>query len=232
MITVALLSQKGGALKTTLSVSLACAGMEAGKDALLIDLDPQATACKWGDRREAESPIVIDAQPARLANALQKAKEGGIQLAVIDTPPRSADAALAAAKLADIIVLPCRPQMYDLETIPSTLELVTTARSGRSPIPVLAVLTAVPSQGNRHDQARQAIESLGVQVCPQTIGQRAAFGDAGALGLSVLELDPKSRASEEVRRVYLEILLLLGIEGISQSAKPDRSKRVNATAAT
>jgi chromosome partitioning protein len=224
MITVALLSQKGGALKTTLSISLACAGVEAGKETLLIDLDPQATACKWGDRRQAEAPIVIDAQPARLANALQKAKEGGIQLAVIDTPPRSADAALAAAKLADVIVLPCRPQMYDLETIPNTLELVATARSGKGALPMMAVLTAVPAQGSRHEQAKQAIEGLGVAVCPQTIGQRAAFGDAGALGMSVLELDGKSRASEEVRQVYLEIMRLVGNGAPSPSAKPEMSE--------
>ena len=230
MIIVALLSQKGGALKTSLSISIACAGVEAGKETLLVDLDPQATACKWGDRRKAESPIVIDAQPARLANALQKAREGGIQLAVIDTPPRSADAALAAAKLADLIVLPCRPQMYDLETIPNTVELVATARAGKGKLPMVAVLTAVPSQGTRHEQAREAIEGLGVAVCPQTIGQRAAFGDAGALGLSVLEHDPKSRASEEVRQVYLEIMRLLGTEPPSQSSKPDVSKRAKAKA--
>lgn len=230
MITVALLSQKGGALKTTLSTSLACAGVEAGKDTLLIDLDPQATACKWGDRRKAEAPIVIDAQPARLANALQKAKEGGIKLAVIDTPPRSADAALAAAKLADVIVLPCRPQMYDLETIPNTLELVATARSGKRAVPMMAVLTAVPSQGSRHEQARQAIENLGVSVCPQTIGQRAAFGDAGALGLSVLELDIKSRAAEEVRKVYLEIMRLVGDAPLREEAEPTTSKHAKARA--
>jgi chromosome partitioning protein len=230
MIIVALLSQKGGALKTTLSTSLACAGVEAGKDTLLIDLDPQATACKWSDRRKAEAPIVIDAQPARLANALQKAREGGITLAVIDTPPRSADAALAAAKLADIIVLPCRPQMYDLETIPNTLELVATARSGKEPVPMMAVLTAVPSQGSRHEQARQAIENLGVSVCPQTIGQRAAFGDAGALGLSVLELDGKSRASEEVRQVYLEIMSLVGDAPLRKEGKPTVRKSSKAKA--
>lgn len=224
MITVALLSQKGGALKTTLSISLACAGVEAGKETLLIDLDPQATACKWGDRRKAESPIVLDAQPARLVNALQKAKEGGIQLAVIDTPPRSADAALAAAKLADVIVLPCRPQMYDLETIPNTLELVATARTGKGALPLIAVLTAVPAQGSRHEQARQAIENLGVTVSAHTIGQRAAFGDAGALGMSVLELDPKSRASDEVRQVYLEVMRLVGIDASSQTAKADTSE--------
>lgn len=228
MITVALLSQKGGALKTSLSISLACAGVEAGKDTLLVDLDPQATACKWGDRRQAEAPIVIDAQPARLANALQKAREGGIKLVVIDTPPRSADAALSAAKLANLIVLPCRPQLYDLETIPNTLELVATARTGKGEMPLVAVLTAVPAQGNRHEQAKRAIEGLGVKVCPHSIGQRAAFGDAGALGLSVLEHDPKSRAATEVRQVYLELMRLVGDPASMQAEKPARSQRAKA----
>jgi cellulose biosynthesis protein BcsQ len=84
---------------------------------------------------------------------------------------------------------------------------------------MMAVLTAVPAQGNRHEQAKQAIEALGVAVCAQTIGQRAAFGDAGALGMSDFELDGKSRASEEVRQVYLEIMRLAGNEPPSQSAK-------------
>ncbi len=77
MFTVVLLSQKGGSGKTSLTISLACAAEASGQSALVIDLDPQATACKWGDRRDAETPIVIDAQPARLANALAKAREGG-----------------------------------------------------------------------------------------------------------------------------------------------------------
>lgn len=220
MRVVCLLSQKGGSGKTSLSISLACAAERRGKEALIVDLDPQATACKWGDRRTAESPIVIDAQPARLANALRKAREGGIGLAVIDTPPRSADAALAAAKLADLIVLPCRPQMYDLETIPNTLELIATANAGRpSPVPMLAVLNAIPAQGSRHEQAKAAIEAMGVAVCPRTVGHRAAFGDAGALGLSVIEHDGSGRSSEEIRQVYLEIERLLEQAPPSQAAK-------------
>lgn len=219
---IVLLSQKGGSSKTSLTISLACAAEERGKSALIVDLDPQATVCKWGDRRQAESPIVIDAQPARLANALEKAREGGIEIAVIDTPPRSAEAALAAAKLADLIVLPCRPQMYDLETVPNALELITTARAGRGNVPLLAVLNAVPAQGTRHDQARRAIEALGVSVCEHTIGNRAAFGDAGALGLSVLEHDRTGRAAEEIRQVYLEIERLLGMEASTHATKPER----------
>jgi chromosome partitioning protein len=225
MWVIVMLSQKGGSGKTSLTISLASAAEEAGQSALIIDLDPQATVCKWGDRRSAETPIVLDAQPARLAKALEKAKEGGVDVAVIDTPPRSAEAALAAAKLADLIVLPCRPQMYDLETIPNTLELIATARSGRGPVPTLAVLSAVPPQGSRQDQARKAVEAMGVSVCPHTIGNRAAFGDAGALGLSVVKHEPKGRAAEEVRQVYHAIRLLLTSAPSTETAKPGRSKR-------
>jgi chromosome partitioning protein len=226
MYVICMLSQKGGSFKTSLAISIACAAEEAGRQTLIVDLDPQATACKWGDRRAAESPIVIDAQPARLANALAKAREGGIDLAVIDTPPRSAEAALAAAKLADLIILPGRPQMYDLETVPNTLELIATARAGRAEaIPVMAVLSGVPPQGNRHEQARAAIEALGVRVCPHTIGHRAAFGDAGALGLSVMEHDRNGRAAAEVRQVYLEVSRLLEGEPSQQEAKPDAKGR-------
>src|SRR3954449_13545837 len=93
MQTVALIAQKGGTGKTTLSLSLAVAAQNVGKQALIVDLDPQATACNWADRRQNAVPLVIDAQPARLANALNKAAEAGIDLAIVDTPARSEQAA-------------------------------------------------------------------------------------------------------------------------------------------
>ena len=73
MYTVVLIAQKGGTGKTTLALSLAIAAMQDGLETLIIDLDPQGTSCNWSDRREAESPLVLDAQPGRLSKALKKA---------------------------------------------------------------------------------------------------------------------------------------------------------------
>jgi chromosome partitioning protein len=88
MQTLSIIAQKGGTGKTTLVLSIAVAAHAAGKTTLIIDLDPQASACKWGDRRPGEPPTVIDAQPARLANALEKAAQAGVDLVIIDTPAR------------------------------------------------------------------------------------------------------------------------------------------------
>ena len=55
---IAIVAQKGGTGKTTLAVSLAVAGERDGCAGAIVDLDPQASASNWGDRREADSPVV------------------------------------------------------------------------------------------------------------------------------------------------------------------------------
>lgn len=205
MKTIALIAQKGGTGKTTLAVSLAAAATQSGLTVLVVDLDPQASACKWSDRRNTDSPMVIDAQPARLAPALQKAEQGGVDLAIIDTPARNEQSALAAAKIADIVVIPCRPQAYDLETVPATQELI--ALAGNTP--AMVVLTQVPSRGDRHVQAKKTLAEIAMSVCPQTVGSRAAHGDAGALGLTATEYEPSGTAAQEIQQVYKYISRLL-----------------------
>ena len=51
MKTIAIVSQKGGAGKTTIAVHLATAAVAGGHAVAIIDLDPQGTAASWGDRQ-------------------------------------------------------------------------------------------------------------------------------------------------------------------------------------
>jgi chromosome partitioning protein len=205
MYTVALIAQKGGTGKTTLAVSLAVAAGQVGMTSIIIDLDPQGTACNWKDRRKSDGPVVIDAQPGRLAAALAKAEENGVDFAVIDTPARNEQSALAAAKAADLVLIPCRPQAYDLETIPNTKEILTLAGNK----PAVVVLNAVPAVGDRHEQARELLHRLQIPVCPYTLGHRAVFGDAGAVGQAAQEYDQKGKGAAEILQVYKYVLSTL-----------------------
>jgi chromosome partitioning protein len=198
MDVIAVIAQKGGTGKTTVVLSLAVEAERRGVTVAVIDLDPQATATNWGDRRETETPVIVSAQPVRLRHVLKAAQDQGAQLVLIDTPARSEQAALEAAKAAQLVLVPCRPAIYDLETVATTAELVGYA-GGR---PVAVILNGVPPRGTKGEQAADVIRSLTLLVCPASFGYRAAFNDAGALGLTAAEYEPEGKAAREIEQVY------------------------------
>src|SRR5215472_14085842 len=106
MKTVAVISQKGGSGKTTLSLHLAVEAEIAGRATAIIDLDPQSSAALWKDSREAEGPVVVSSQASRLEQVLEAAGKHGVALAIIDTAPHSESAALAAARASDLVLIP------------------------------------------------------------------------------------------------------------------------------
>src|SRR5919199_518896 len=73
MKTISIVSQKGGAGKTTLAIHLAVAASQAGMNTAVIDLDPQASSAKRADRRQTALPVVISAHASRLAHVLETA---------------------------------------------------------------------------------------------------------------------------------------------------------------
>lgn len=197
MQTVAIISQKGGAGKTTLALHLATASSLAGRDTAIIDLDPQASATNWADRRAAELPVVLSAHASRLGHEMRRVEEMGGDLLMIDTAPHSDSAALEAAKAADLILVPCRPAILDIEAISNTLDLVATTRT-----PVAVVMNAVAPQGAEAAEAAEAVRALGVEVCPVLIRQRVAFSRALITGQTVQEFEPGGKAAYEIERLH------------------------------
>src|SRR4051812_2172555 len=129
MFTVAAVGQKGGVGKSTVALGLAVAAVQAGHIAAVIDLDPQASASKWKDRRTEDNPAVISAQASRLTPALQAARGAGVEFAFIDSAGRSDDSALAAARAADLVLIPTRTSIVELETLPQVSDLLRVAGS-------------------------------------------------------------------------------------------------------
>ena len=72
---IAVVSQKGGAGKTTLAVHLAVAAAHSGYSVAIIDLDQQATAAQWADWREGDNVAVVAAPHGRLGPTLAEARQ-------------------------------------------------------------------------------------------------------------------------------------------------------------
>lgn len=222
MTTIAIISQKGGAGKTTLALHLAAAAHDAGRVALVIDTDPQATASQWAAWRSEAPPEVIDSPPPRLAAKVAQAREQGAEFIVIDTPPHADSAARAAVEIADLVLIPCRPSAFDLSAIQTTAKLVQLLRK-----PAFVVFTAgSPNAPRVYQEAGQLVESFGTPACPIQIPDRAAFRHASAEGRTVMEFEPSGKAAEDIRNIYEWTCRQTGI-----STLPVKSPRKRKTAA-
>ncbi|WBU58737.1 AAA family ATPase [Paracoccus sediminicola] len=197
MKTVAIISQKGGAGKTTLALHLATSSALQGRNTAIIDLDPQASAANWSDRRVAEVPVVLSAHASRLNHEIGRVRDMEGDLLIIDTAPHSDSAALEAAKTADLILVPCRPAILDIEAISNTLNLVKT--TGK---PIFVVMNAVAPQGSEATEAAEAIAELGVGICPVQLRQRVAFSRALISGQSAEEFEPEGKAAQEASQLH------------------------------
>lgn len=198
MKTVAIISQKGGAGKTTLAVHLATAAAAAGHMVAVIDLDPQATAASWGDRRSTDSPEVISGQAARLPALMKAAQENGATFLILDTAPNADQTASMAARAADLVLIPCRASAFDLEAIETTLMLAKAATK-----PAYVVLNAVPPRSGIGREAAEGLTARGVKVAPNHLTHRAAFTHGVIDGRTAQEFEPNGKAAEEIKALYL-----------------------------
>ena len=198
MKTLAILSRKGGTGKTTLAVNLAVAAERAGHTTVLIDLDPQASACKWSDIRQDDAPTVISAHEYSLPQILHKAENNGVTLVILDTPPKSD--CLDTAGVADFAVIPCRPAIFDLQAIDSTIKIAEMAGIRSS-----VVMNFVIPQSTMLLEAKRAVKNYNTDCAPVTLGQRVAFSHALIDGKAVQEFNPNSKASTEIRALYAYI---------------------------
>jgi chromosome partitioning protein len=191
---ITLAAQKGGVGKTTLAVNLAVAAQAAGIKTVLFDLDPQESATAWSERREAELPHVEPISARRLNQAIDAAEANGFDLTIIDTPPAAGAEAAAAAQRADLVLIPCRPSLIDLDAIKRTAQLIiSTGRSG-----YVVLNAAPPTATTLLDDARTLAEDTGLKVARAVLRERSAYRAAWPYGLGVTEHEPAGKAAQEV----------------------------------
>jgi chromosome partitioning protein len=223
MKVLSIVCQKGGSAKTTTAINLAVEAMRRGLEVALIDLDPQVSACDWKDIRGDKPPVVAATPVPHLQRALKAAEEAGADLAIIDTAGRANDTASAAARAADLVLIPLQPSLPDLNTVAATLEIIRLA-GGK---PARALLARVRAAGNRHEETTAWLVAKGIEVCPVSLGERVIFQDADAMGLAVMEVEPGGKAAEEIQQLYNYTSSILGLasEGKAGNEKAQRTRK-------
>jgi chromosome partitioning protein len=221
---IAVLNQKGGVGKSTLSTNLSTAYARRGRRVLLADSDPQGTARNWrsagpeataGDESEKAFPDVVGADTAESIETLTGAEiAGAFDVVVIDGPPGVStskagggpgDVTVAALKAADLVLIPVRPSGADLWATSDLAELVQTRQDATGSPDAAFVVMQADARTNVAKEIGPALEELGIPALDARCGFRVAYTKALGKGLAVEDIQPGGKAAGEIEAITQEI---------------------------
>lgn len=209
MKVLSVLSEKGGAGKTTTVIHTAVAALLFGQEVAVLDLDLQASAADWCDRRGSR-PEGATLPASRLEGTLSKLRANEIDFAIIDTPREANNISYVAAQCADLVLIPLKPGGFDYRALVRTLEICHLAKRG--PFVVLngikpgAVRVEIDARETVVDLVETHFRATGTrlacEVAPVMLHEWAALRDASITTKTALETDPGSAAAAEIRALY------------------------------
>lgn len=200
--------EKGGTGKSTTATNLAVHLKLEGVDVMLMDADKQGTSYKFIDRRDkTDLPKIPCVQ--KLGNiyntALDLSKR--CEVLIIDAGGRDSPELRSGMVAADVIYVPIKASVADLETLPTVDELVTTARAMNPELQAYALLCLAPSNPliNEVEEAQQLLENFpNLKLSGCIIRDRKVFRDALLEGKGAVEMN-NGVAKAEIQLLAQEI---------------------------
>jgi chromosome partitioning protein len=203
---ISLLNQKGGVGKTTLAVHLAMALALRGHRVLLVDADPQGSALDWSASRQADPRFPVIGLPTKNLHREVQAHIPNYDFIVIDGPPRVNELARAAIMAADLVLVPVQPSPYDVWAAKEITDLLSEASAFKPNQKSAFVINRKIVNTAIGRDVTEALADYPYPVLTAAVHQRVAFAESAAQGSTVLELDPKSSAAQEVNALIDEVL--------------------------
>jgi chromosome partitioning protein len=210
MRTITLVTQKGGAGKTTVATSLAVAAQQAGETVAAFDLDPQGSLVEWGRiRAKAEEPAITDPRLpvverfpldriAQIKTMLSSLEKKGVTLTILDTAGADNPTTHAAMEASTFCLVPIRPTRLDLLAVRATVQAI--MRSGKQFAFVLNQCSTIP-RNNRANDTATGLASIGFMAEPLLL-LRNDYQDAFATGMGVTEYAGDGKAADEIRQLW------------------------------
>ncbi len=197
MKTVAVVSQKGGSGKTTISGHLAVQAERAGDGPVaIIDTDPQGSLSAWWNAREAEAPLFMQSHLPDLEENLKEMLYAGIKLVVIDTPPAITESIEEVIRLSDHMIIPTKPSPHDLRAVGATVRLIQKRNK-----PMVFVVNDASVRARITYEAAVALSQHGT-VAPVTLHHRINYASSMIDGRTVMELDPEGGSALEIHALW------------------------------
>ncbi|GJI56930.1 peptide transporter [Rodentibacter sp. JRC1] len=213
MKVIAVLSQKGGSGKSTISINIARCLQLRGYNVALIDTDPQASAREWNALSNEDFFPVYGCDKG-ISEKEIKHLEKVADFLLIDGAPRIEKAMADSIKLADYILIPLKPSQFDIWACKDSIELVQTRMQIDDKLKSGLVLSQVNKQTNLAKEVIQFIqENFEIPLLQHSTGSRISYAEVLSSGGTVFEGQSKE-AKEEINQITNEILTQLGVKNV------------------
>lgn len=210
MPTIAFLSQKGGAGKTTLATCVARQLQLDGQDVILIDADPQGSARDWRAATERETVLVVGLDRPTLDKDIKALSDGGKKWVIIDGAPRNEAMTVSAIKAADLVLIPVQPSPYDVWASEDLVSIIKARQEVTDGKPKAAfVISRVIRRTELSRDVHTALEEMGLPVLKASTTQRQIYPKAAAEGLTPSDMEPEGDAAKEIKALVKELLLIV-----------------------
>jgi len=197
MRVLAFASQKSGAGKTTLAGHVAIQARRAGvASVVLVDTDPDGSLADWCALREGETPKYARAALQDLAAKLDKLRQDGAELVIIDTPPTLNGPIDPSIVAADLVAIPTRPCTHDLQAAGAIVELV----EGHGK-PFVFVVNGTAPEAELTPEVVLSLAQHGT-VATVTIPRHIAFVESMIDGRTVMELPGEELPAPDVAALW------------------------------
>jgi len=206
MPVIALVGNKGGAGKTTLSVNLA-AGLAKQASTILVDADPQGSALQWNAFSNSDHSVKV----------LEASEELGFQLnelsqqydfVVVDCPPSvHAVQTIKVLEICDLALIPVQPSPVDLWATVHTEEAVQNARQENVSLKALLVINQLEARTTLSRVVRDALSEISLPVAKTALRRRAIFRNSVLEGKNVFEMGRRGAdAASEIEELIDEVV--------------------------
>ncbi len=212
---VAVVNQKGGAGKTTVSMQLAGTLGRRGHKVLVIDADPQATATRWaasaGENQSFPATISgLSAAGGKVHREAQKYVED-YDFIVIDCPP-AADSPVpqSALMIADLALVPVIPSPLDLWASVGIVRVIDSLRDINEALEPRIVINQCQPNTALAREAMEVLQTFGLPIAHTRLHHRTAYRQAAVYGGTVHDLGKAAdQAIAEVDALTDEVLAIL-----------------------
>lgn len=208
MKVIAVLNQKGGSGKTTISTNLARSLQLAGHDVILIDSDPQGSATRWWQLKDDHPLKVFPISKPVLEKSIKDIRK--VDYIVIDGAPNANEMTTSALLAADFVLIPVTPSVYDIMASDIIVDKVKDRMAlTEGKLKSAFVISRAIKNTKLEKDAAQKLSEYELPILETHTYQRVIYPTSADSGGSVFDENPDCEAAREIKQIMNEVITLL-----------------------